>query len=192
MPLQQIRDFNLAIIEEFQGYGYNVVGQENVSKLHFSRGSLAKFYDDHKLSEVTAFIWLSQVRFAIIANGRRDDGYDMRGSYSIGWLYFPGILGRNAEAAVVGQAMVARLREGQAVTLTPATARALKVELVSKPPMNCTAILRLALWLLIHWVLCFRSPVMIALQRNGHRAGLRHLQCKAVGKLFVARRYRKT
>jgi hypothetical protein len=176
----------LAIITELQAYGFDVVGQELCGAEYYNRAALREFYQGHRLDQAAAFIWLSQSRFGKIMNERLASGQEV--SFTTGWLFFAGMPCANS----VGQAMAERLNNGNTITLTFATAKALKAAWSAEPPLYCSPILRAALWLCMHKVLWSKQPLMIALRHNARKAKLWHLRLTLVANLFVPPHLRRT
>jgi hypothetical protein len=176
--------FAMEIIREFQGYGLNVVAQEHRTG-RYSAAAADEFHRHHNLDSAAAFIWVSEPLFASVVNAERLAGRDMDLSPLAGWIYFPA--SSNVQRTVtVGLRMAARLKAGQAVTLTCLTAPYLNAAFKTMPPVYCTWPLRTALWIGIQYVLWTKRPLMIEL-RHRNRALLWHLRGKSVMAYFGRR-----
>ncbi|MDO8981688.1 MAG: hypothetical protein Q7V17_20930 [Afipia sp.] len=186
MPLSlQIQAlFAIEIIKEFRGYGLNLVAQERRTGA-YNGAAAREFHSLYNLDEAAAIIWVSEPLFANIVNTERLAGRNMDLCPATGWIYFPGAPNVQ-DTGTTGSMMAARLRAGQAVTLTAMTAPHLNAAFKAVPPAYCTWPLRTALWIGTHYVLWTKRPLMIEL-RHRNRAQLWHLRGKSVAAYFASR-----
>ena len=174
----------MEIIREFQGYGLSVVAKEHRTGRYIAAAA-DEFHGLLDLDSAAAFVWVSEPLFANIVNAERLAGRDMDLCPLTGWVYFPASSNVQRTMAI-GPRMAARLKAGQAVTLTDLTATHLNAAKKAMPPVYCTWPLRTALWVGIHYVLWTKRPLMIELHHR-NRALLWHLRGKSVMAYFGRR-----